>query len=200
MAEAGQEALSVLKTVNRLPLDTSHIGHYPADDLSEGLRQVSLLMKSGVGLEAACLDHGGYDTHVAQGTGQGILAGRLHSLASGLAAFAADLGPGQWNRTTVVVMSEFGRRAAENSGLGTDHGRAGAMLLLGGHVTGGRVHGVWPGLGAAQLEGPGDLKVTTDYRSVLAEVITKRLKNPNAEAIFPGLGLKAGTGIGLTHV
>ena len=53
-----------------------------------------------------------------------------------------------WNRTTVVVMSEFGRRAAENSGLGTDHGRAGAMLVLGGHVVGGRVHGVWPGLGA----------------------------------------------------
>jgi uncharacterized protein (DUF1501 family) len=197
LAEAGQEALSVLQTVNRLPLDTSHIGHYPNDDLGEGLRQVSLLIKSGVGLEAACLDHGGYDTHVAQGTGQGILASRLQSLASGIAAFATELGPEHWSRTTVVVMSEFGRRAAENSGLGTDHGRGGAILLLGGHVTGGRVHGVWPGLGASQLEGPGDLKVTTDYRSVLAEVITKRLKNPNADAIFPGLG--ASEGIGLTH-
>ncbi|MGI4788855.1 MAG: DUF1501 domain-containing protein [Janthinobacterium lividum] len=202
LAEAGQEALSMLKTLNHLPTDTSHIGHYPNDDLSEGLRQVSLLIKSGVGLEAACLDHAGYDTHVAQGTSQGILAGRLQSLSSALAAFAADLGPEHWNRTTVVVMSEFGRRAAENSGLGTDHGRAGAMLVLGGHVVGGRVHGLWPGLGANQLEGPGDLKVTTDYRAVLAEIITHRLKNPNASAIFPGLELAGnkGAGIGLVHV
>lgn len=202
LAEAGQEALSVLKTLDSLPKDNAHIGHYPDDDLSAGLRQVSLLIKSGVGLEAACLDQSGYDTHVAQGTSQGILAGRLESLASALAAFAADLGPKRWNRTTVVVMSEFGRRAAENGGLGTDHGRAGAMLVLGGHVIGGRVHGVWPGLAAGQLEGPGDLKVTTDYRSVLAEIITRRLKNPNADSIFPGLGsgtLKPAE-IGLVHV
>ena len=118
------------------------------------------------------MDQGGYDTHVAQGTGQGILAGRLQSLGQSLAAFAADLGPAYWGRTTVVVMSEFGRRVAENSGLGTDHGRGGAMLLLGGlSVAGGKVHGVWPGLAPEHLDGPGDLKVTTDYRAVLAEVI-----------------------------
>ena len=129
LAEAGREALAVLRTLDKLPADGAHIGHYPDDDLSAGLRQVSQLMKSGLGLEAACLDHGGYDTHVAQGVGTGILAGRLRALASGIAAFAADLGPERWARTTVVVMSEFGRRAAENSGLGTDHGRAGAMLV-----------------------------------------------------------------------
>ena len=189
LAEAGSEALSVLKTLNGLPpamLSPAKSG-YPKDDLGEGLRQVALLMKSEVGLEAACLDHGGYDTHVVQGTSQGVLAGRLQSLAGALAAFAADLGPVRWGRTTVVVMSEFGRRVPENSGLGTDHGRAGVMLVLGGHVVGGKVHGKWPGLAPAQLDGPGDLKVTTDYRAVLAEVITHRLQNPNAGAIFPGL-------------
>ena len=87
-----------------------------------------------------------------------------------------------------MVLSEFGRRVAENSGLGTDHGRAGMMLLLGGKsVVGGRVHGVWPGLSPEHLDGPGDLKVTTDYRNVLAEVITRRLKNPHVAEIFPGL-------------
>lgn len=189
LAEAGQEALSVLKTLNCLtPAITQGKTGYPKDDLGEGLRQVALLMKSEVGLEAACLDHGGYDTHVAQGTSQGILAGRLQSLATALAAFAADLGPLWWNRTTVVVLSEFGRRVAENSGLGTDHGRAGAMLLLGGRgVVGGRVHGVWPTLAPEHLDGPGDLKVTTDYRNVLGEVIAHRLKNPHIDAIFPGL-------------
>ena len=139
---------------------------YPKDDLGEGLRQVALLMKSEVGLEAACLDHGGYDTHVVQGTSQGVLAGRLQSLAGALAAFAADLGPARWGRTTVVVMSEFGRRVAENSGLGTDHGRAGVMLVLGGHVV--RAGGFTASGRASrpdQLEGPGDLKVTTDYRA-----------------------------------
>ena len=169
LAEAGQEALSVLKTLDALPQESGHIGHYPEDDLSAGLHQVALLMKSGVGLEAACLDQGGYDTHVAQGTSRGMLAGRLQSLASGLAAFVSDIGPERWQRTTVVVMSEFGRRAAENSGLGTDHGRAGAML-------------------------------------VLAEIITRRLKNPNTALIFPGLSptveeSEAGKiGVGLVHV
>lgn len=189
LAEAGQEALSVLKTLNGLPsaaVSPAKSG-YPKDDLGEGLRQVALLMKSDVGLEAACLDHGGYDTHVVQGTSQGVLAGRLQSLAGAISAFAADLGPARWAQTTVVVMSEFGRRVPENSGLGTDHGRAGVMLALGAHVVGGRVHGVWPGLGPTQLDGPGDLKVTTDYRSVLAEVIARRLKNPNTDAIFSGL-------------
>ena len=198
LAEAGQEALSVLKTLNKLPPEPkspAKLG-YPKDDLGEGLHQVALLMKSDVGLEAACLDHGGYDTHVVQGTSQGILAGRLQSLAGALSAFAADLGPARWARTTVVVMSEFGRRVPENSGLGTDHGRAGMMLLLGGHVVGGRVHGVWPGLAPGQLDGPGDLKVTTDYRTVLAEVISSRLKNPNTDTIFPGLSAAP---LGIVH-
>jgi len=190
LAEAGQEALSVLKTLNQLPasmMTKSHAG-YPQDDFGFGLHQVALLMKSDLGLEAACLDHVGYDSHVAQGSSRGMLAGRLESLGKGLAAFAADLGPARWNRTTVVVMSEFGRRVAENSGMGTDHGRGGAMLLLGGHsVVGGKVHGNWPGLAAENLEGPGDLKVTTDYRTVLGELIDRRLKNPNIGAIFPGM-------------
>lgn len=189
--EAGREALSVLKTLRSLSGSQSRPAPgvaYPKDDLGEGLHQVALLMKSGVGLEAACLDHGGYDTHVAQGSWQGSLASRLSSLGGGLAAFARDLGPARWARTTVVVLSEFGRRVEENSGAGTDHGRAGVMFVLGGRgIAGGRVHGAWPGLGEDQLEGPGDLRVTTDYRNVLSEIVGPRLGNPHAEAIFPGL-------------
>ena len=199
LAEAGQEALSVLRTLNQLPASPvlTKASSYPTDDLGNGLRQVAQLIKSEVGLEAACLDQGGYDTHVAQGTSAGILAGRLESLGKSLAAFAADLGPERWGRTTVVVLSEFGRRVAENSGLGTDHGRGGAMLLLGGKsVAGGKVHGLWPGLAPEHLDGPGDLKVTTDYRNVLAEVISMRLKNPNTAEIFPGLNASS---LGAVH-
>jgi uncharacterized protein (DUF1501 family) len=89
------------------------------------------------------------------------------------------------SRLTVVVMSEFGRRLAENASLGTDHGHGSAMLLLGGNVLGGRVHGAWPGLGDGQLVGPGDLAVTTDYRDVLAEVCLKRLNNRAVGEVFP---------------
>ncbi|MDQ2733065.1 MAG: DUF1501 domain-containing protein, partial [Armatimonadota bacterium] len=186
---AGQEALSVLKTLQALtPASGKPAAGYPKDDLGEGLRQVALLIKSGVGLEAACLDHGSFDTHVAQAP---LIASRLTSLGGGLAAFAADLGPDRWARTSVVVLSEFGRRVEENSGAGTDHGRAGMMMVLGGGVVGHQVHGHWPGLAPANLEGPGDLKVTTDYRSVLAEVIRVRLRNPNIQSIFPGLAAGA---------
>jgi uncharacterized protein (DUF1501 family) len=82
-------------------------------------------------------------------------------------------------------MTEFGRRVAENASLGTDHGHASVMLLMGGGVVGGRVHADWPGLEKDQLFGPGDLKVTTDYREVLSEVLHVRLGNLAVKGIFP---------------
>ena len=113
------------------------------------------------------------------------MAGLLHNLAEGLRALYEDL-TAYSDRLLVVVMSEFGRRVQENDGLGTDHGHGSAMLLLlGGPVRGGRVYGQWPGLAPEQLVGPGDLAVTTDYRDVLAEIIARRLNNPNLAAIFP---------------
>ncbi|HET6381821.1 MAG TPA: DUF1501 domain-containing protein [Armatimonadota bacterium] len=187
LTEAGHEALSVLKTLNHIDTDhykPSNGAVYPKDDLGNGMKQVALLIKSEVGLEAACLDHGSFDTHVAQGS---LLPDKLKSLAGSLSAFAADLGAEQWRKTSIVVVSEFGRRVEENSGAGTDHGRGGVMMVLGGHAAGGRVHGHWPGLAPSQLEGPGDLHVTTDYRNVLAEVIQRRLGNPNISDVFPGL-------------
>ena len=197
LRQSGREALSVLLALDALsPAQRKPAkgALYPADDLGAGLSQVATLMKSGVGLEAACLDHGGYDTHVTQA---GLLADRLHSLGAGLAAFATDLGSARWANTTVVVLSEFGRRVEENSGAGTDHGRAGVMLVLGGRgIAGGRVHGRWPGLAPEKREGPGDLKVTTDYRNVLAEVVAGRLGNPHVEAVFPGLAREP---VGVVH-
>lgn len=199
LAQAGSEAMDVLKTLETLkPADhkPANGAVYPKDDLGNGLSQVALLVKSGLGLEAACLDHISYDTHVAQGRGQGLLAGLLQSLARSLAAFAQDLGPARWARVSVVVLSEFGRRVEENSGGGTDHGRAGAMFVLGGNIAGGKVYGQWPTLAASRLEGPGDLHVTTDYRNILAEVLSVRVKNPNIADVFPGL---APAHLGVVH-
>jgi uncharacterized protein (DUF1501 family) len=85
---------------------------------------------------------------------------------------------------TIIVMSEFGRRLKENASLGTDHGHGGVMLILGGNTQGG-VYTNWPGLAPEDLVGPGDLAVTIDYRSILAELCVRRLNNPAIEAIFP---------------
>ncbi|HLB49278.1 MAG TPA: DUF1501 domain-containing protein, partial [Anaerolineales bacterium] len=108
----------------------------------------------------------------------------MKELAYGLAAFHEDTAD-HADRMTVVTMSEFGRRVAENGSLGTDHGHGSMMMLMGGNVVGGRIHGQWPGLSDGQLVGPGDLAVTTDYRDVLAEVVSKRLNNAAVDQIFP---------------
>jgi uncharacterized protein (DUF1501 family) len=140
-------------------------------------------------LEVAAIDVGGWDTHFAQGASVGQMANLMQDLADGLAAFHADMSD-HLNSLTAVTMSEFGRRASENGSLGTDHGHGSMMMVLGGHVDGGKVHGQWPGLGEGQLIGPGDLAVTTDYRDVLSEVCIKRLNNPAVGEIFPGYEAK----------
>lgn len=195
---AGVEALAVLRRIENLSPGTyqpANSAKYPSDDLGNALRQTAFLVKSGLGMEVACIDHDGFDTHVAQGAARGALAGRLDSLAKGLAAFATDLGPDRWRNVTVVVISEFGRRIEENGGAGTDHGHGGLMMVLGGQgIDGGRVHGTWPSL--ADADGPGDLRVTTDYRNVLGEVLSTRLGNPSIASIFPGLDYRP---IGVSH-
>ncbi len=87
----------------------------------------------------------------------------------------------------VVVQSEFGRRLRSNESGGTDHGRAGAMMVLGPQARGGRLLGRWPGLANDALEEGADLAVTTDYRDVLAEILTAHLGLTDAGAVFPGL-------------
>ena len=189
LSVAGSATLDALDAVKRL--DPANYrpapgAVYPVSDIGNGLRQVACLVKGQVGLEVAFLEMGGWDTHVAQGRDAGLMSGNLGNLGKALAAFAADLGT-DLNRVTLIVMTEFGRRAYENFSLGTDHGRASVMLTLGGNVNGGKVHGEWPGLAKPKLEGPGDLRVTTDYRDVLAEALTRRIGNPHTEAVFFGL-------------
>ncbi len=107
-------------------------------------------------------------------------------MAAALAAFATDLGTTGMKRVTPVTVSEFGRRVRQNGSAGLDHGYGNAMLLLGGGVVGGKVHGRWPGLGERQLV-DGDLAVTTDYRSVIGEILHRRCGLANTGLIFPNV-------------
>jgi uncharacterized protein (DUF1501 family) len=185
---AGRDTLFTLDALRKMDpanYEPARGAVYPDNALGSGLKQTACLIKGRIGLEVACLDHGGWDTHVAQGATEGWQPLLLGDLGRSLAAFARDLG-GEMRRVTVLVMTEFGRRVQENSGLGTDHGRGSVMFLVGGGVRGGKVYGNWPGLEPGQLEPPGDLRVTTDYRDVLAELLTYRLGNRQLGDVFPG--------------
>lgn len=184
MAQAGRDTLQVLEKLRAVKVEEQPKG-YPQTDLGRGLRQVATLIRSNVGLEVACLEMGGWDTHVAQGTITGWLPGYLKDLADSLAAFVRDMGT-EMDRVTMVVQTEFGRRLEENTGLGTDHGRASCMFLFGGSVVGGKVFADWPGLDKHQLDEVGDLRVTTDYRDVWGDVLAARVADSKPEEVFPG--------------
>jgi uncharacterized protein (DUF1501 family) len=165
------------------------------DSFAQGLRQVAQLIRADVGVDAASVDLNGWDSHFTQ---QSLIEPMMARLAGGLAAFRQDLGA-RMATTTVVVMTEFGRRVAENSAFGTDHGRGSAMFVMGGGVRGGRVWGGpaekgtggWPGLKPEMLEGPGDLPVWNNYRDVLAPVLARHGAPEAAMGeIFPEYALK----------
>lgn len=188
LGQPGRNTIELLEKVETLRAGTlASVSDtaYADDAFSTGLREIARLIKVGVGLEVACVDLGGWDTHFVQGAASGFQADKIGQLAAGLAAFDADLADHREHVTT-VVMTEFGRRIEENSSGGTDHGRGFAAFALGGRVLGGRVHGEWPGLEESDsMIGPGGVKVLIDYRSVLAEVLTGPMGLPDARPVFP---------------
>jgi uncharacterized protein (DUF1501 family) len=129
------------------------------------------------GPQAAVLEMSGWDTHANQANPNGPLANYLRQLDAGLAALRDGLMPsGTWDRTVVVVATEFGREVAVNGTLGTDHGTGAAAFVLGGAVKGGRVITDWPGLAKQNRNDGRDLKITTDLRAVLRSVLADHLQ------------------------
>jgi uncharacterized protein (DUF1501 family) len=159
---------------------------YPDSDLGRALRDVARVIKADVGLQVAAVDYGDWDMHVDMGTvDAGWLTDKLGELASSMAAFATDLG-GRFADVTIVTLTEFGRSLVENGSGGVDHGHGQAVLLLGGGVQGGQVHGTWPTLEDDALAG-GDLAGSTDYRQILAEILEKRCQGSQMSTVFPDL-------------
>ena len=188
LGQQGRETLDLLKKVESLrgkPYAPAAGVTYPDDPFGKGLREVARLIKANVGLEVACVDLDGWDTHFFQGTTGGQLAGLVDTLARGLAAFDADLAA-QRGRVTTVVLTEFGRRLYENGSAGTDHGRGFALFALGDSINGGTVIGEWPGFEQELLPGPGGLQVRVDYRSVLSEILSGPVGNRKINDVFPG--------------
>lgn len=182
------DAMKRLKAADPAQYRPEHGAQYPATAFGRALGQIAQLVKADVGLEVAFADLGGWDTHVNQGTTQGQLAARLTDFSGAIAALVTDLGD-RMDDTVVLTMSEFGRAVAENGNRGTDHGHGNAMLVLGGGVRGRRVYGRWPGLAPEQRYDQRDLAVTTDFRDVFAEVVTRHLGVQNASPVFPGFAV-----------
>jgi uncharacterized protein (DUF1501 family) len=139
------------------------------------------------GPRVAVFETTGWDTHANQGSDKGALALRLAALDAGLKALHDALGE-SWDRTVVLVATEFGRTAAINGTRGTDHGTAAAAFLLGGAVRGGKVFGQWPGLKSSDLYQGRDLRPTTDLRAVIKTVLRDHLQLPQSRLeseVFP---------------
>ncbi|MFZ6689681.1 DUF1501 domain-containing protein [Undibacterium sp. SXout11W] len=150
--------------------------------------RVASLMRNDPKIQMVFMALGGWDTHANQGSAKGQLANRLAPLGQGLANLVKRLDT-LFDDTTIVVMSEFGRTAKQNGNGGTDHGHGNVMWVLGGKVAGGKVYGDWRGLSTNQLYEGRDVAITTDFRTVLAQVCEKhlRLSDLRLQIAFPDM-------------
>ena len=160
---------------------------YPDGDLGDSLRHAARVIRADVGVQVITVDQGDWDMHTNVGDlDWGRMRSNASDLAKALAAFFADLGT-MAGKVTLVTMSEFGRRVTENSNWGLDHGYGNVMFVAGAGVVGGRYYSRWPGLTNST---DADLLVTTDYRSVLGEVVSARF-GADVSRVFPGFTREA---------
>jgi uncharacterized protein (DUF1501 family) len=186
VSTSGRGTIEAIKKISARAWDQLN----ESNDFKRALLIVGQIITAGMGLRVATVDLGGWDHHESQGVNEtyGPFYNLSKKLAEGLTGLANDaVSKGYWNNLTVVVMSEFGRRLGRNASGGTDHGHGGAILVMGGKVNGGKMYGRWPGLAREQLDQSQDLAVTTDYRTVLSEAVTRVLGNPKLGSVFPGI-------------
>lgn len=176
-------AMDVLRNSPAFAAGPANGAVYGTSTIANGLRQAAQVIKAAIGTRCIYINVGGaFDTHSGQ------LAAHVtefQRIGDSLAAFATDLGT-LLDDVVVMITTEFGRTAYVNGSAGTDHGSAHCVILFGGPVNGGRVHGAWPGIATAQLYQNRDLAATTDFRDVFSEVARGQLGISNSVSLFPG--------------
>lgn len=178
-ANAALDAMEELQAADIGSITPDNGAVYPDTAIGDKMLQVGQLIKSNLPVEVVCVDSDGWDHHESLPTYIDI---SLTELADVLDAFYTDMGSGM-ARITVLVYTEFGRRIEENGSIGTDHGTASLAYLMGGGVNGGQIISDWPGLDIGVNE---DLQITTDLRSVITELLNKRLGGTDVNNVFPG--------------
>lgn len=166
---------------------------YPNTTFGRQIRDVAHIIRSGLGLEVATVDIGGWDTHDDQGGGGGATltqGARLAELSSGIRAFYTDLGQLMSN-VVLVTCTEFGRTVRQNASGGTDHGKASVWFLLGGGVKGGLYHGTtgFPSsLVDTNLDSGRYIRPTVEFRDLFSDILVKHFGVNAAELalVFPG--------------
>ena len=182
----GKGAFEAMKLIQSLNQNAYNPGPGPlygqGGELGRSLQQLARLIKADAGIEAAFAEIDGWDHH---GNENPQLSNMLRQFSNALAGFSQDMGD-RMEDVVMVTMSEFGRTVEENGNSGTDHGHGSMMMVLGGPVKGGKVYGKWPGLEKEQLFEGRDLAVTTDFRTVLSELIREHLGQKDLGTVFPG--------------
>ncbi|WP_258131514.1 MULTISPECIES: DUF1501 domain-containing protein [unclassified Microbacterium] len=178
-------ALEAAAAAGQIPPSSAE-STFPDGGFGDDLSMLSSIIRADLGMRVATIDLGGWDMHTGVGNvDAGDMTMMLAALGDGIAAFFDSLGD-KAASTTMVVMSEFGRRVEQNGTGGTDHGHGGLALAIGGGVRGG-VHGAWEALDAGMLE-RGDLPGRNDFRDLLSEVVAARLglSASQMSGVFPG--------------
>jgi uncharacterized protein (DUF1501 family) len=173
------------------PFQNNRPSYAAGGQVGRNLQELARLIKSDAGVEAAFAEVDGWDHHQNENA---QLANLLNQFSNAIAAFCQDLGD-RMEDVVIVTMSEFGRTVEENGTGGTDHGHGSLMMVLGGKVQGGKIYGEWPGLEKEQLFEGRDLAVTTDFRTVLSELVRGHLGRNDLSSVFPGF--KPGPSLGL---
>ncbi len=145
-----------------------------------GLDRVAALIAAGFGTRIFYVSYprNAFDTHVYQADTHARL---LTYVSDHIAAFMSDMKRlGRADDVTMMVFSEFGRRVGENANLGTDHGTAGPVFVIGAPVRGG-MYGEMPSL--TDLD-DGNMRYTTDFRRVYTTLITQWMGQADAGAVL----------------
>ena len=184
---AAQQGFAASGTLGSTKVDdttNSSTFTYPKSNLGNSLHQIAKIIKANMGMDIACAESTGWDTHVGQGTMNGTFSRPAKDLSQSIGAFWQDIADYQ-GKVVVLTVTEFGRTVRENGSKGTDHGRGSCMFILGGNVKGGQVYGTVPELRPENLADQRDVPVTTDFRSVFAEVLHSHLGIQQMHKIFP---------------
>ena len=176
------QAVKDFGPVRRADAQPGHGAAYPSGELGKAMAEAARIVRGDAGVRVITVDQGNWDMHTGLGTlDHGAMIRSTEEFAKSVAAFFADIGS-LAGKVTLVALSEFGRRVKENSNVGLDHGYGNVMFVMGAGVKGGQYYGTWPTI-TNELDS--DLLVTTDYRSVLSEVVASRF-DASPATVFPG--------------